>query len=199
MPILTLNEEGNYVLPIYNGRSLVCGLALPFLAKEYSVTETGFIVLTATDVLVLNTDGELTENIGSYQRTAFCLLNENGTALIARTMSVGIGPNGMRTEINLLDAGLSKTISYTCDGQFDDFYWDYGKNTVLAYSGRALFLLDYLNGAKEALIATSASGIKPSYLISLGEGKFFPLEQGTVFICYPSDRNKMTMISLATY
>lgn len=206
LPVLTINEEGNYVLLIYNGESLVRSLTLPILAEyednlitEFSVTETGFIVLTATDVLVLNTDGELTENLGSYQRTASCLLNEDGTALIARTMSVGLGSNAMRTEIDLLDAGLSKTASYTCDGQFDDFYWDCGENAVLAHSGRTLFLLDYLNGTKEALIDTSASGINTSYLISLGEGKFFSLEQGNVFICYPSDSNKVTTITLAAY
>lgn len=207
LPILTIDEEGSYVLQIYEGEELTRSLALPPL-EEYednfilslSVLENGYLVLTATEVLALNPDGELKENLGSYQRRANCILREDGTALIARTVPAGIGSNAAVTQIDLLDAELSRTASYTCDTQYDGIYWDPGENTVLAYSVNTIFRLDYTNGTREALIDTFTSGIgSPQEFISLGDDKYFSLGQGNALVWQASSGSDVTTLTLAAY
>ena len=206
LPILTINEKGEYVLKLYNDEILIRSIVLPFLEEykesyiaELTVTENGYIVFTSVDVLILNLNGELVERIGSYQREAFCIINHDSTVLIARTVSDNKDPNALVTYFDVLDTNLSKAAFYTYDAEFKGIYRDNGKNTVLVYLVNTIVRLDYTNGTKEALIDAFSSGIGSSELISLGENKYLSLGLDNVNLWYPSDTKSVVTLTLATY
>lgn len=207
LPILTIDEDGNYVICIYSGDKPVESLTLSGIEELdgdmltcLSAARNGFILFTSDKILVLDKNGRKTAELGEYYRSAQCIFTGSGQIIISREVLNKPGTDVPETEVLVLDETMRVTASYCSEQQFSAFYKDGGaEDTILAYAVNTVYRYNYKTGGREAVINTQLSGMTPNVLVRLSEDSFLGVNGGRATVWRPSDGSKDAVITLATY
>lgn len=209
LTLLSIDESGKYILVTQTINKMWEKITLPMLQEyeESTITkifkiESGYIVFTTAEILILDERGNLVKNMGSYYSFGTCIPLEDSTILLITEVK-SIQRNGEQiTKTQILDANYNVLDSYTSDSQFTAFYKDLDSNqsTVLAEKDDIIYRFDYKNDTKQALINTLSSSMHVNSLIYIVDDTYFAVDnrKGPSF-WKPASGEMSKQLILATY
>lgn len=205
-PVLTINNDGEYVLSIFEKARLVEQMTLK-LPEQYSediivgltVMPGHFIVELSREVIALSRSGEFEKSIGSFSGVALCSISPEGSLIIAgEVKSAGLSAEPV-TQVSVFDSDLELLGTYENETRFDAFCAGSADGEILAVRNGIVYSYRYKSGEISAIIDAVSSGMNSDKVFYAADGSYISFQRGIPTLWSAINDESLTVLTLAAY
>lgn len=205
-PVMTINEDGEYVLNLFADSQLVEQTILK-LPEQYSedviigltVLPNHLIVELSSEIIVLNRSSEFEKSLGAFSGPTMCSISTLGNVIIAGETKKDILSAESVTEVNIFDASLELLGTYESETRFDAFCTGRNDGEILALKNGIIYSYHYKSGEITAIIDAVSSGMNSNKVFYASDGRYITIQRGIPVFWSAINNEDLTVLTLATY
>lgn len=205
-PVLTIDENGEYVLSLFADAQLVQQLTLA-LPEPYSedvivgltVLPDHLVVELSREIIALDKNGEFEKSLGSFSSAALCSISPEGRLVIAGEMKKDIPSAEPMTKVNLFGSDLELLGEYQSEIKFDALCAGSAEGELLAMKNGIVYSYRYESGEISAVIDAVSSGMNYDRIFYAPDGKYITIQGGVPTLWSAIKDENLTTLTLAAY
>ncbi|MGI5977595.1 MAG: hypothetical protein ACOX68_07875 [Candidatus Limivicinus sp.] len=205
--ILSVDEDGENIISKLDTNGKVSDLIKikPSLIKDDVISgitpvKNGWLIKTTSKIIFLDEFGEHAKNLGSYSGAMDIMNDSDGNLILINTLgnSVDAEFSDRGVKVVELDDKLNEKKTYSLANDYS-CYFDTYEGQILARSYSTIYLVNYKNDTREALIDAQMSKLDSKCLLAIGDDKFFSFYNGEPFVWKKSSLEETRVLTLAAY
>lgn len=205
-PVMTINEDGEYILCLFADAQLVeqTTLKLPAQYSEdviigFTVMPEHFIVELSSEIIALSRSCEFEKSLGSFSGTTMCSISSEGNIIIAGETKKDVLSAEPVTQVNVFDTFLELLDTYESETRFDAFCAGSNNGEILALKNGIVYSYRYESGEISAIIDAVSSGMNSNKIFYASDSRYITIQRGIPTLWSVINDESLTVLTLATY
>lgn len=205
-PVMTINEDGEYILCLFAEAQLVeqTTLKLPAQYSEdviigLTVLPEHFIVELSSEIIALSRSCEFEKSLGSFSGATMCSISSAGNIIIAGETKKDVLSAEPVTQVNIFDTFLELSGTYESETRFDAFCAGSIDGEILALKNGIVYSYRYESGEISAIIDAVSSGMNSNKVFYASDGRYITFQGGVPALWSVINDESLTVLTLATY
>lgn len=205
-PILAINEDGEYVLSVFEDAELLnqTVLKLPEQYAEDIVTGITlipdyYIVELSREIIALKRNCEFEKSLGNFNGAALCSVTKSGQLVVAGCLAPDNPAAKSVTKVTVLGLNLELLETYESEIQFDAFCAGNVDGEILALKDGIVYSYLYKSGEIIGTIDAISSGMNSAQIFYSSDNNYISFQNGVPVIWSVLNDEGIKVLTMATY